>query len=120
MLVTFCWARKPRALHVLREEGSDIRSGALIARSIGDIPMAACPFHCKQHRWDKWVSLARRWQRENSNAPSWLATSAELSLLTQHGATGAGFKKIRLLHVKVTAVILAHKPLDVVCLSLSW
>ena len=75
-------------------------SGALVARHLGSLPIVASASACKQHKLDKWVSFARKWQRENGGASSWVATSAERELLSQQGVSIRG--KTWLLKVQVT------------------
>ena len=84
MLVTFHWAGAPQALHVLREAGSSTRSGALIARHLGSLSLAASAAQSQRYRWDRWVSFARKWHRRDGSESCWLTTSAEVALLMEH------------------------------------
>ena len=104
VLVTCQWSGQPHALFVLRKEGTDNGSGALIARHLGRLPMAASA-SCskKEHCWqlDRWSKSALKWQRQNGGEAGWLATPAEISLLKKHGAITKLPGKPRLLQVQV-------------------
>ena len=104
VLVAFWWAGKRRALYVLRETGSDTLSGALVARHLGEIPMAVCASSFGKHKWDRWVTFARKWQRKTGRALGWMATAAEVALLIEHGAITRATGTQRLLQVQVIHV----------------
>ncbi|CAL5227067.1 g9971 [Coccomyxa viridis] len=105
VLVTCQWSGQPHALFVLRKEGTDNGSGALIARHLGRLPMAASA-SCskKEHCWqlDRWSKSALKWQRQNGGEAGWLATPAEISLLKKHGAITKLPGKPRLLQAALT------------------
>ena len=106
MLVTFQWSGKPQALHVLREQGSETGSGAIVARHLATLQVAASPCHSKKHKWDRWVSFARRRQSKTGSASTWLATSAEARLLLVHGAMNSACgSRMRLLQVQVRTLL---------------
>ena len=103
LLVNFEWAKKSQTLYVLCHSKSDTTSGALVARHLGSLPIAASASFCKQHKLDKWVSFARKWQRNSGGASSWVATPAEMQLLIEQGATITA--KTRLLKSQVIGTL---------------
>ena len=122
VLVTFHWAGVPQALHVLREMGSDTTSGAVVARHLGSLPLAASASHTERYRWDRWVSFARKWHRRDSSESSWLGKSAEVGLLMEHGAilpTKKAPGNKRLLQVQVISVNATLEVSACLCLAAS-
>lgn len=105
--MTFQWAGKPQALHVLREQGSETRSGAFVARHLGRLEVAASACQSERLKSERWVSFARKWQSKSGSASSWLTASAEVRLLIEHGTitSAAGMTPRRLLQVQVTTVL---------------
>jgi len=101
VFVPFSWMGKPQALHVLHERGSEAKSGAFVARNIGEIPMTAPASWGERWRRDGWTNFALKWQRKSCSERAWISSSAESQLLLEHGAiTGKGVR-LRLLQVQV-------------------
>ena len=86
----FQWSGLPQALWVLREEGTDIMSGAFVARHLGSLSLATSKARSNEHKRNKWAIFARKWERQNGGNSHWLATPAEIALLIQHGAVTDG------------------------------
>lgn len=102
-------------LCVLCHSDSDTMSGALVARHLGSLPIAASIAFCSRHKLDRWVSFARKWQRKNDGASSWVATSAERELLIKHGATVIGRPWLLKVQVIDTSFMLSRNFMPVGC-----
>ncbi|CAL5218675.1 g382 [Coccomyxa viridis] len=101
-LIGFDWKGSRQKLHVLREEGADCLSGAVMVTQLRKVPLPK-PAWSPKMVCRTWNDMARALKIRSRGAASWVSTKEEQEALEKHGAFcfRRGCRAVRMLLVTV-------------------